>query len=297
MLSPCGTSSWNDCGYATQIPASQPLLVLATCKCSPQELPPVLLNFFNTTSSTLPKADALELKSKTASNTNSSSGAFDKEPCEQAEFHKASSCKSSSVILLSSEALSQHSWDAAVTRSAQAAANAVASTSVAQLQQHLTGAAITADGGSEDSELLSGTASTALLNGIQGDSRQLEGVSGQQPSGHDRQGINGLNGQLPTRHNGQHGSTESVQQGGGVENQAGLGNLVGERQKLSGHKRQLDNGLERQAVTGNKRQTVVNAHDMQQGLKLYCEVNNSSAVFRCNDCVYSSTRCFHMKLS
>ena len=307
-----GSSASNDYAYVMQIPSSQPLLVLATCKCSPWELPPVLLNFFATTSGALPKAPAEQAGLDRASHQSNSSGAQPKAQIEQAHLNrtsnqisspdaveqdvkageaamlnKASNYKSSSVIVLSSEARSQYSWDAAVTRSAQAAANAVAVSAVEQLQQHLTG--IAADGGSRNAELHNSLTDAALLNGNQGDSRQLKGLSKQQPSGHNRQGSNGLNGQLPTggnglngqlptRHNEQHDCNGSGQQGGGIENQAALGNLVGKRQRLSGHKRQLENGLERQAGNGNKRQTVVNAHDLQQGLKLYGEVSSSNVV-------------------
>lgn len=137
------TVSANAC---VQIPATQPLLILATCQKPPEELPPALLNFFQPHS---------------PPPTSASRG-----PSQQSDDHRLSDsnhslnaigtthAESSQVIVVESEAeaASAGRWQEAVSRSAEAAAHAVAAAAALSLEQKLL-------------ELSSATSSQQVLHG------------------------------------------------------------------------------------------------------------------------------------
>ena len=119
-----------------QIPATQPLVVLATCQLSPEELPPVLLSFFQalsscpTTSSRKPSQQQLAHVDTEVTQSAASEGA-----------KPDSTVRSSDVIQFASEVESAGSWSEAVTLTAEAAARHVASASVLSLHCKLVQAA------------------------------------------------------------------------------------------------------------------------------------------------------------
>lgn len=120
-------------GYV-QIPATQPLLILATCQKPPEELPPALLNFFQPHSPAATSASchpSQQSHDHMLTNGNHSLTA--------SLTNHAGTFGSSQVIVVESEAeaASAGSWQEAVSRSAEAAAHAVAAAAALSLQQTL----------------------------------------------------------------------------------------------------------------------------------------------------------------
>lgn len=116
---------------ALQIPASQPMLVLASCMRPTAELPPDLLSFFDGLSSDA--ATAAILTSAAAVHSDSIPHPTDAK-CQKA---KAQQSKSSMTIALSAAQLPPSIWQEAAGRCAEAAAHHVAAVAAGQLQQRL----------------------------------------------------------------------------------------------------------------------------------------------------------------
>ena len=119
-----------------QVPATQPLLILATCQRPPEELPPVLLNFFQPHS---PAATAAVSHPSQHSHDNMVTDGSNN--LTTGPIHHAGSVASSQVIVIESEAEAEAatagSWHEAVNRSAEAAAHAVAAAAAFSFQQKL----------------------------------------------------------------------------------------------------------------------------------------------------------------
>lgn len=115
---------------ALQIPASQPLLVLASCMRPTAELPPDLFSFFNGLSS-----DATATNPTTAAAVHSDSIPHPTvAKCQKVEAQQS---KSSMTIALSAAQLPPSIWQEAAGRCAEAAAHHVAAAAAGQLQQRL----------------------------------------------------------------------------------------------------------------------------------------------------------------
>lgn len=124
----------NEPAYACmQIPATQPLLILATCQRHPEELPPVLLNFFQpqppvaTSAHYSPSQHDYTLTHQSFNGPQASSAK---------QVNSVGSCQ---VIVMESgaKAAPAGSWQEAVSRSAEAAAYAVAVAAAFSFQQKL----------------------------------------------------------------------------------------------------------------------------------------------------------------
>ena len=120
--------------YKPQIPATQPLLILATCQRRPEELPPVLLTFFQPDS---PAATSAHHSPSQHLNNQAFTNGTDSPKVTSTKL--ASNLWSSQVIVMESgaEAASAGSWQEAANRSAEAAAHAVAAAAVFSFQQKL----------------------------------------------------------------------------------------------------------------------------------------------------------------
>ena len=140
--SPCVTAHQKraDDSRVLQIPATQPLLVLATCQRSPEQLPPVLLRFFQTQSAVITSArttfNSIFFKS-TAPGSIMISDANDQQASRPHNSRCISSSSSSRVIVVGLEAASSSSWQKAIHRTAEAAANVVASAAASVFHSQL----------------------------------------------------------------------------------------------------------------------------------------------------------------
>ena len=117
-----------------QVPATQPLLVLATCQRPPEELPPVLLNFFQLHSPAATSASCCPTQHFNNQMLTHGSTSF-----TVTSSSHAGTVGSSQVIVMESEedAAAAGSWQEAVSRSAEAAAHAVAAATAFSVQQKL----------------------------------------------------------------------------------------------------------------------------------------------------------------
>lgn len=117
-----------------QVPATQPLLVLATCQRPPEELPPVLLNFFQPHSCAPTSAFCHPSQHSNDHMLNHGNTSL-----RASSTNHAGTVRSSQVIVLESEAEAAvaGSWQEAVSRSAEAAARAVAAAATFSFQHKL----------------------------------------------------------------------------------------------------------------------------------------------------------------
>ena len=251
---------------AVQIPATQPLLLLATCQRSPKQLPPVLLRFFQTQSALVTSAHKhpnstccvpLAAGSTTASDTHD----------KQASPPHGSSCISSTstsrVIVVDCQAASSSSWQEAIHRTAEAAATVVASAAASVFHSQLLerirtaasqtgltmavqnwgrprGSSAVAEVGQEQGWVRIASDSGRAVAELQAETQHQKG-SEPPASGH----LAGASGHLATA-------------SGHLETAPG--------QLTAG-------GVDRSAI--QRRQAAVNKNDLQKGLKLHAEVGSS----------------------
>lgn len=221
-------SAWvrtlNNSIHVVQIPSTQPLLILATCQRSPEALPPVLSSFFQS-------------QSAAATAAGSNPGQFS--PCLSSDTigfdckvqHHSST--SSSVIVMGTEVESEGSWQEAAHRTAEAAAQTVASAAAHSFQRQLLDKAIT------------NHSTPALSN-----SRPNRPPAGAQAA------------QVASSSRAVHDPLISHNAANGLVGQRQLGQ-TGARQPTS----------EGQVLNfGKGHGAAINANDLQQGLKLHAEV-------------------------
>lgn len=124
--------------HAMQIPATQPLLILATCQRSPEELPPLLLHFFQSQSAAAGKLPRqLQPNSVAAGTTNATDVVLDRGMSTNDSSCIPNNSSSSEVFVMGSEMVSESSWQEAAHRTAEAAACMMASAAAAALHSHL----------------------------------------------------------------------------------------------------------------------------------------------------------------
>lgn len=117
-------------GLAMQVPASQPLLVLATCQCPADQLPSDMINFFQTHPCPVPTAAASPSASADAAFCSTEQNASG--PAGKMQHH------ASSAVVSTSAAEELHSsWQDAVSRSAEAAARTVAAAAAQHFHKKL----------------------------------------------------------------------------------------------------------------------------------------------------------------
>lgn len=120
-----------------QIPATQPLLILATCQRSPEELPPLLLHFFQSQSAAAGKLPRQLQPNSVAAGTNDigidRGTSIDDSSC----MPGSSGSSSSRVIVMGSEMVSESNWQDAAHRTAEAAACMMASAAASALHRDL----------------------------------------------------------------------------------------------------------------------------------------------------------------
>ena len=115
-----------------QVPATQPLLILATCQRPPEELPPVLLSFFQPHSPAAASAWC-----RPSQHSNDSMLTRGNNSVSVTSTHHAGTVASSQVVVMESEAEAAGSWQEAVRWSAEAAAHAVAAAAAFSFQRKL----------------------------------------------------------------------------------------------------------------------------------------------------------------
>ncbi len=250
---------------AVQIPATQPLLVLATCQCSPEQLPPVLLRFFQSQSAVVTSArtnpNSTLCIPTAAGSTDTASDTHDK----QASRPHGSSCVSSSsrVVVVGSQPASSSSWQEAIHRTAEAAANVVASAAASVLHSQLLERIHTA--ASQTGSTMAGqnwgrargSSAVADIGQEQGWVRSTSGIE---------KAVAEL--QAETQH----------QEGSEPPASGHLAGASGHLPKPSGHVEEAPGqvtagGVDRSA--GKRHQTALNKNDLQKGLKLHAEVSIS----------------------
>ena len=232
-----------------QIPATQPLLILATCQRRPEQLPPVLLNFFQGQSAAA-TSDSINTSQLCCGATALSSTGGDR-PLQ----HYSSS---SSVVVVGSEVEPAESWQEAAHRTGKAAVHAVASAAAHSFHCQLLAKARAA---------MSHTDLTPLGAAFS-NPRAREDTNADSP------------GQIPT-------SPRPIAEAGHGTEQAGLlgpGQTGQAAPVATADNGQQDNGHERHDGKGHSGQfgcsldsshmAVVNEKDLQLGLKLHAEVQS-----------------------
>ncbi len=245
---------------ALQIPATQPLLVLATCQRSPEKVPPVLLRFFQTQSALVTSARTTSSSARrnpTAVGSIMTSDALD----TQASRPRGSS--SSRVIVVGLETASSSSWQDAIHRTAEAAANVVASAAASVFHSQLLERICTA---------ASQTGSTMAGQNW----GRASGSSGMADSGQEQGWVRGTSGIAKTVAELQ---AETEHQEGSEPPASGL--LAGASRHLPKASGQLEE-VPGQVTTGGGdmnagkwHQPAVNKNDLQKGLQLHAEVSIS----------------------
>jgi len=239
-----------------QIPAAQPLLVLATCQRSPEQLPPVLLRFFQSQSAVVTSASTTfnsTLCNPTAAGSITISDANDQQASRP---HGSSS--SSKVIVVGLEAASSSSWQEAIRRTAEAAANVVASAAASVFHSQLVERIRTA--ASQTGSTMAG---------------QNWGSSGVADEGEEQGWVRGTSGsekavaelQAETHQEG----SEPAASGRLAETSGHLPKGWGQLEEVPGQVTAA--GANRSAGKGH--QAAVNKNDLQKGLKLHAEVSIS----------------------
>ena len=263
LISMChSTPKWADNPCAVQIPATQPLLVLATCQRSPEQLPPVLLRFFQTQSAVVTSARTTfnsTLCNPTAAGSNTVSIATEQQASRP---HGSSSSSSSRVIVVGLEAASSSSWQEAIDRTAEAAANVVASAAASVFQSQLVERIRT--GASQTGSTMAGQ-----------DWGRARGSSGVAESGQEQGWVRGTSGiekamaelQAETHQEG----SEPAASGRLAETSGHLPKGWGQLEEVPGQVTAA--GANRSAGKGH--QAAVNKNDLQKGLKLHAEVSIS----------------------
>ncbi|KAL0019633.1 hypothetical protein WJX77_006506 [Trebouxia sp. C0004] len=249
-----------------QIPATQPLLVLAICQRSPEQLPPVLLRFFQSHAAVVPSAHTnpnSTLCNCTAAGIIMTSDVTDKQALQPhdsscSSISSISSISSSSrVIVVAPQAASTSSWQEAIHRTAEAAANVVASAAASVFHSQLLERVHTA---------ASQTGAT-MAGQDWGQPRGSSAVGQEQGSVRVPSGIEKAGTELQAETQHQEGSEPPA-----------LGRLAG----ASGHLPQASGHLEEgpgqvtaagaERSAGKRHQTAVNKNDLQKGLILHAEV-------------------------
>ena len=246
---------------AVQIPATQPLLVLATCQRSPKQLPPVLLRFFQTQSAVVTSAHTTfvsTLCNPTAAGSNTVSIATEKQASRP---HGSSS--SSRVIAVGVEAASSSSWQEAIHRAAEAAANVLASAAASVFHSQLVEGIRT--GASQTGSTMAGQ--------IWGRPRGSSGVADEGEEQRLVRGTSGIEKAVA--------ELQAETQDQEVSEPPASGHLTGASGHLQTASGQLEEvpgrvtaaGADRSA--GKRHQTAVNKNDLQKGLRLHAEVSIS----------------------
>ena len=258
--SPCVTAHQKraDDSRVLQIPATQPLLVLATCQRSPEQLPPVLLRFFQTQSAVVTSErttfNSTSFKS-TAPGSIMISDANDQQASRPHNSRCISSSSSSSrVIVVGLEAASSSSWQKAIHRTAEAAANVVASAAASVFHSQLLERVCTA--ASQTGSTLAGQnwGSSAVGDSGLGWVRSTSGIE---------KAVAEL--QAGTQH----------QEGSDPPASRRLAETTGHLQKASGDVEEVPGqvtaaGADRNV--GKRDQAAVNKNDLHKGLQLQAEV-------------------------